>query len=579
MPFGSHTVIVSLGISAGSPFTQGTIPYIQATGANPLLGDSILRRVVVGAVEAIVVGATDPSSVAAETFRTTGGIISEGAGDDSVVVGRAATATGARGIAVGLSATSAGGGNIAIGGNAVITGGSAIVIGDGANTNGSTGIVIGKGSSINAGGSSSGIVIGEGTTMTLAPVLTAIFIGHGIAGSGQAVVIGTGASSSGTQGTVVVGIGASGEDASVAIGKGAAATVNSVVIGLNATQVTGTDSVVIGASTTSTGTTSVIVGSGGSSTHGQVVAFGQGFVSFGANMAVIGAPGTDVQTVVIGKGDTAVSPQARTLRFTDGSGANNAAGTVTVVAPRSTGNATPAKIQFQIGTVGASSSTKQVATTQMVIDDGFVTISNRVRLGNGTAALPSISFTSSTNTGIYRVGAGILGLTAGGVLVFSASSTSLSTNAPLLLQDGTTGGPALSFGNSPTTGVYLSSPDVLTVAVAGVDVIFVSSTGMQASIPVLAQTGLLVDTTLALTDDGSNNNPSGTATLGAGGTVTVSNITVTADSKIFLTPQNASGTAGSVSVSARVNGTSFTISSTNILDTRTVAWMIVQKTL
>lgn len=66
----------------------------------------------------------------------------------------------------------------------------------------------------------------------------------------------------------------------------------------------------------------------------------------------------------------------------------------------------------------------------------------------------------------------------------------------------------------------------------------------------------------------------GVSTLVAG-TVVVANTSVTATSRIFLTPQNASGTAGSVSISARTAGTSFTILSTNAADTRDVAWLIV----
>ena len=66
----------------------------------------------------------------------------------------------------------------------------------------------------------------------------------------------------------------------------------------------------------------------------------------------------------------------------------------------------------------------------------------------------------------------------------------------------------------------------------------------------------------------------GVATL-VGGTVVVNTNVVTSTSRIYLTPQNASGTPGSVSVSTRVAGTSFTILSTSALDTRSVAWMIV----
>lgn len=67
----------------------------------------------------------------------------------------------------------------------------------------------------------------------------------------------------------------------------------------------------------------------------------------------------------------------------------------------------------------------------------------------------------------------------------------------------------------------------------------------------------------------------GVATLVAG-VVIVSNTNITANSRIFLTPQNTSGTAGSVGVSARTIGTNFTISSTNTLDTRLIAYQIFE---
>ena len=65
----------------------------------------------------------------------------------------------------------------------------------------------------------------------------------------------------------------------------------------------------------------------------------------------------------------------------------------------------------------------------------------------------------------------------------------------------------------------------------------------------------------------------GVATL-SGSTVTVSNTRVTANSRIFLTTQSPSGTVGSVYISARTAGTSFTITSTGAADTSTVAWEI-----
>jgi hypothetical protein len=72
-----------------------------------------------------------------------------------------------------------------------------------------------------------------------------------------------------------------------------------------------------------------------------------------------------------------------------------------------------------------------------------------------------------------------------------------------------------------------------------------------------------------------SNAKQGTATLTAG-TVTVSNASVTANSRIFLTSQADGGTPGYLRVSARVAGTSFTITSSSGTDTSTVAYQIFE---
>ena len=62
----------------------------------------------------------------------------------------------------------------------------------------------------------------------------------------------------------------------------------------------------------------------------------------------------------------------------------------------------------------------------------------------------------------------------------------------------------------------------------------------------------------------------------AGGTVTVANTSITASTRIFLTPQTSGANSGFVYVSARVAGTSFTISSSNAADGNSVAWFLVE---
>jgi hypothetical protein len=67
----------------------------------------------------------------------------------------------------------------------------------------------------------------------------------------------------------------------------------------------------------------------------------------------------------------------------------------------------------------------------------------------------------------------------------------------------------------------------------------------------------------------------GTAVL-VGGTVTVSNTSVTGTSRIFLTSNTDGGTPGWLRVSGRVIGTSFTITSSSGTDTSTVAYIIFE---
>lgn len=61
------------------------------------------------------------------------------------------------------------------------------------------------------------------------------------------------------------------------------------------------------------------------------------------------------------------------------------------------------------------------------------------------------------------------------------------------------------------------------------------------------------------------------------GTATVANTSVTANSLIFLTAQTTGGTVGFIRISAVVVGTSFTITSSNPLDTSNIAWYIVEQ--
>lgn len=85
--------------------------------------------------------------------------------------------------------------------------------------------------------------------------------------------------------------------------------------------------------------------------------------------------------------------------------------------------------------------------------------------------------------------------------------------------------------------------------------------------------GLLGWTALSLKD--GTNKRMGQSTL-VGGTVVVSNTSVTASTRIFLSHANTSGTLGHLYISARVASTSFTITSSSGTDTSTVNWLLIE---
>ncbi len=106
-----------------------------------------------------------------------------------------------------------------------------------------------------------------------------------------------------------------------------------------------------------------------------------------------------------------------------------------------------------------------------------------------------------------------------------------------------------------------------------------------ASVPILtwAAALTLITNDLRLTTVGTgislkegSNAKMGTATLSSG-TVTVSTNKVTANTRIFLTVNGGTLTnVGTPYVSARTGGTSFVITSTNILDASDVAWLLIE---
>lgn len=207
---------------------------------------------------------------------------------------------------------------------------------------------------------------------------------------------------------------------------------------------------------------------------------------------------------------------------------------------------------------------RSVQTDEFVSNSA--TLSNgEVRLPNGTAAAPSLTFTSDTNTGLFRSAADALGITTGGterVTVTGASTTVASSQ--ILAPSGLGTAPGYGFSGDPDTGLSLSGAANILLSLAGTDTIDISAAAtdiLQGNLSVASgnvivnsATNTLVYAGSGTVSQGTSNTTavtldthSGTITMfvavpaSASQTFTVNNSVVAATSLIFLQLEGAVG--------------------------------------
>ncbi|HVG17715.1 MAG TPA: hypothetical protein VNI02_01585 [Blastocatellia bacterium] len=208
----------------------------------------------------------------------------------------------------------------------------------------------------------------------------------------------------------------------------------------------------------------------------------------------------------------------------------------------------------------------------------IILASGQFLLPVGSAALPALSATLDPNTGISFPGSDIIEISVAGAAVWritanafiqkvsnSATFGTISTNTnPIsFITNGTTRWNILGTGNA---GELQPNTD---------NALDVGDATHQVRDAFIGRSCNLSTAGAKHTIKEGANASMGVAVL-VGGTVTVNNTLITANSRIFLTPQNASGTPGFIYISARVVGTSFTILSSDPADTRSIAWLIIE---
>lgn len=102
---------------------------------------------------------------------------------------------------------------------------------------------------------------------------------------------------------------------------------------------------------------------------------------------------------------------------------------------------------------------------------------------NGTAALPSFTFSSDLNTGMYRIGADNIGISVGGTKILDINASGLIitgslTTSDVLLNNGSAAAPTLRFQNDTDCGMYLIAANNVGHAVNGAKVLDISTAGL-----------------------------------------------------------------------------------------------------
>ena len=108
-----------------------------------------------------------------------------------------------------------------------------------------------------------------------------------------------------------------------------------------------------------------------------------------------------------------------------------------------------------------------------------------VGFANGSAAAPSIGFTGDTDTGFYRIGANNLGIAVGGSKVIDIGASAAAFTGVLTGPDGAVGAPAFSFTSDTDTGMYRIGANNIGLAVNGTKLVDIGTSGVNFPVGML----------------------------------------------------------------------------------------------
>jgi hypothetical protein len=115
--------------------------------------------------------------------------------------------------------------------------------------------------------------------------------------------------------------------------------------------------------------------------------------------------------------------------------------------------------------------------TNFTVDSTLI-VGGVSEFSDGTAALPAITNTGDTNTGIYFPAADQVGITTGGTVRLTTTTAQFTATLPWRGQNGTAAAPAFSASADTNTGIYFPAADTIGFVEGGTEQMRITSTGL-----------------------------------------------------------------------------------------------------
>jgi hypothetical protein len=119
------------------------------------------------------------------------------------------------------------------------------------------------------------------------------------------------------------------------------------------------------------------------------------------------------------------------------------------------------------GGTGVSLSVGGVARVRT--ESGQMLVAVPTRALDGSAGAPAYSFNSDNDNGFYYIGTNSFGVSVGGTLRLTYSTTAFTATLPWLAPAGNAGAPSHSFSGDPDTGIFSQAANALGLAAGGAE--------------------------------------------------------------------------------------------------------------